>query len=188
MNEPAPKQGPGLAVWLPLGLFAAFLALVFVGLYWPADREVSSAFIGKPLPAFDLPPATDARPGLATAVFKEGGKPRLLNVFASWCVPCAVESPQLAALAQQGVEIDGVAIRDRREDVARFLGQNGNPFKRIGKDDLSQVQLAIGSSGVPETFVVDGKGIIRYQHIGDIRAEDVPLILAKLAEAEGGAQ
>lgn len=183
MNAPAPPKRPGLAVWLPLGLFAGFLALVIVGLYWPADREVSSAFIGKPLPAFDLPPATDARPGLATAAFKQGS-PRLLNVFASWCVPCAVESPQLAALAQQGVEIDGVAIRDRKEDVARFLAQNGNPFKRIGKDDLSQVQLAIGSSGVPETFVVDGKGIIRYQHIGDIRQEDVPLIMRKLAEAQ----
>lgn len=182
MSEPAAKR-PGLAVWLPLGLFAGFLVLVMVGLYWPADREVSSAFIGKPLPAFDLPPATDDRPGLATAQFK-AGKPRLLNVFASWCVPCAVESPQLAALAQQGAEIDGVAIRDRKEDVTRFLGQYGNPFKRIGKDDLSQVQLAIGSSGVPETFVVDSKGIIRYQHIGDIRAEDVPMILRKLAEAE----
>ena len=183
MSTEAAKR-PGLAVWLPLGLFAGFLALVIVGLYWPADREVSSAFIGKPLPAFDLPPATDERPGLATAQFAQGGKPRLLNVFASWCVPCAVEAPQLAALAKQGGEIDGVAIRDRKEDVARFLGQYGNPFARIGKDDLSQVQLAIGSSGVPETFVVDGKGIIRYQHIGDIRAEDVPMILRKLAEAE----
>jgi cytochrome c biogenesis protein CcmG/thiol:disulfide interchange protein DsbE len=176
-------KSPGLARWLPLALFGAFFALVIVGLYWPADREVSSAFIGKPLPAFDLPPATDERPGLSTAVFKSG-KPRLLNVFASWCVPCAVESPQLAALAQQGVEIDGVAIRDRKDDVARFLAQNGNPFARIGKDDLSQVQVAIGSSGVPETFVVDAKGIIRYQHIGDIRAEDVPLIQRKLAEAQ----
>ncbi len=182
MNDPAPKR-PSLAVWLPLGLFAGFLALVVVGLYWPADREVSSTFIGKPLPAFDLPPASDERPGLATKVFHEG-KPRLLNVFASWCVPCAVEAPQLAALAKQGVEIDGVALRDRKEDLARFLAQNGNPFTRIGKDDLSQVQIAIGSSGVPETFVVDGKGIIRYQHIGDIRTEDVPLILRKLAEAQ----
>lgn len=184
MSTGDPKKGPGLAVWLPLGLFAGFLALVMVGLYMPADREVSSAFIGKPLPAFDLPPATDDRPGLATAQFREAGKPRLLNVFASWCVPCAVEAPQLAALAQQGVEIDGVAIRDRKEDLTRFLGQYGNPFKRIGRDDLSQVQLAIGSSGVPETFVVDGKGVIRYQHIGDIRAEDVPLILRKLQEAQ----
>ena len=173
---------PGLAMWLPLMLFGVFVALVIWGLARTANTEVVSAFIGKPLPAFDLPAASDDRPGLATAVFAQG-KPRLLNVFASWCVPCAVESPQLAALAAKGVEIDGVAIRDRKQDLAQFLAQNGNPFARIGKDDLSQVQLAIGSSGVPETFVIDGRGIIRYQHIGDIRAEDVPLILQKLAEA-----
>lgn len=181
MTEPAPKRS-GLAIWIPLILFGGFFALVIVGLVRPADREVASAFIGKPLPQFDLEAAVEDRPGLATTDFKTG-KPRLLNVFASWCVPCAVESPQLAALAQQGVEIDGVAIRDRREDVARFLASNGNPFARIGKDDLSQVQLAIGSSGVPETFVIDGKGVIRYQHIGEIREEDMPLILEKLKEA-----
>lgn len=181
MTEPAPKRS-GLAIWIPLILFGGFFALVIVGLVRPAGREVASAFIGKPLPQFDLEAAVEDRPGLATTDFKTG-KPRLLNVFASWCVPCAVESPQLAALAQQGVEIDGVAIRDRREDVARFLASNGNPFARIGKDDLSQVQLAIGSSGVPETFVIDGKGVIRYQHIGEIREEDMPLILEKLKEA-----
>ena len=184
--ESNPKTS-SVARWLPLALFGAFLALVIVGLYMPADREVVSAFIGKPLPAFDLPAASDDRPGLSTQTFVDG-KPRLLNVFASWCVPCAVESPQLAALAQQGVEIEGVALRDRKDDLARFLAQNGNPFKRIGKDDLSQVQLAIGSSGVPETFVIDGKGVIRYQHIGDIRAEDVPMILRKLADAESAAK
>jgi cytochrome c biogenesis protein CcmG, thiol:disulfide interchange protein DsbE len=180
----AASSKPGFALWLPLILFAGFVALVIYGLSRTANTDVVSAFIGKPLPAFDLPPASDDRPGLATAVFA-GGKPRLLNVFASWCVPCAVEAPQLAALAAQGAEIDGVAIRDRKQDLARFLAQNGNPFARIGRDDLSQVQLAIGSSGVPETFVIDGKGIIRYQHIGDIRPEDVPVILRKLAEAGG---
>jgi len=94
-----------------------------------------------------------------------------------------VEAPQLDALAKRGVEIEGVAIRDRSEDLARFLATNGNPFASIGKDDLSQVQVGIGSSGVPETFVIDGKGVIRYQHIGEIRPEDVDLILRKLAEA-----
>jgi cytochrome c biogenesis protein CcmG, thiol:disulfide interchange protein DsbE len=181
VTEPAPKRS-NLAIWLPLILFSGFFALVIWGLVRPADREVASAFIGKPLPQFALEAAVEERPGLATGDFRTG-KPKLLNVFASWCVPCAIESPQLSALAQQGVEIDGVAIRDRREDVARFLASNGNPFARIGKDDLSQVQLAIGSSGVPETFVIDGKGVIRYQHIGEIRAEDMPLILEKLKEA-----
>jgi cytochrome c biogenesis protein CcmG/thiol:disulfide interchange protein DsbE len=179
---PPPPKPRRWALWLPLAVFAGFVVLVLIGLLRPADREVASAMIGKSLPQFDLPPAIADRPGLATSHFTDG-KPRLLNVFASWCIPCAVESPQLAALAQQGVEIDGIAIRDRPEDVRAFLARNGNPFARIGKDDVSKVQLAIGSSGVPETFVIDGKGTIRYQHIGEIRPEQVPLILEKLKEA-----
>jgi cytochrome c biogenesis protein CcmG/thiol:disulfide interchange protein DsbE len=181
MTETAPRKRPTLWLWLPLTLFAGFFVLVLFGLVRPADREVVSAFIDKPLPAFDLRPAIPDRPGLKTADMT--GKPRLLNVFASWCIPCAAEAPQLAALAAQGVEIDGVAIRDRPEDVQAFLGRYGNPFARIGADDVSAVQLAIGSSGVPETFVIDAKGVIRHQHIGDIRAEDVPQILEKLREA-----
>jgi cytochrome c biogenesis protein CcmG/thiol:disulfide interchange protein DsbE len=183
--SPAPDSTPkrsGLWLWLPLALFAGFFGLVMVGLLWPADRNVASTFVGKPLPAFDLRPAVPERPGLKTADFANG-KPRLLNVFASWCIPCAAEAPQLAALASQGVEIDGIAIRDRESDVQAFLARWGNPFARIGADDRSAVQLAIGSSGVPETFVIDGRGVIRHQHIGDIRAEDVPKILEKMREA-----
>lgn len=170
------------ALWLPLALFAGFVGLVLVGLLRPADREVESALVGKPLPAFDLPAAVPDRPGLTSAETTDG-KPRLVNIFASWCIPCAVEAPQLAALAAAGVEIDGVAIRDRREDLAAFLARNGNPYARIGADDVSKVQLALGSSGVPETFVIDGRGVIRYQHIGEIRAEHLPLLRAKLREA-----
>ncbi len=172
------------AIWLPLGLFLGFVALVLIGLLRPADREVASAMIGKPLPQFDLPQAIPERPGVAYRDMTTGAKPRLLNVFASWCIPCAVESPQLDQLAKLGVEIDGIAIRDHPEDVAAFLARNGNPFARIGADDVSKVQMAIGSSGVPETFVIDTKGVIRYQHIGEIRADQLPLILEKLQEAE----
>lgn len=170
------------AFWLPLALFAGFVGLALIGLLWPSDREVASAMIGKPLPEFDLPPAVGDRPGLKTADMATG-RPRLLNVFASWCVPCAVESPQLAQLKAAGIAIDGVAIRDRKEDVSAFLARNGNPFARIGADDISTVQMGIGSSGVPETFVIDGKGVIRYQHIGEIRPDQVPMILRKLKDA-----
>ena len=97
--------------------------------------------------------------------------------------PCAAEAPQLAALQRQGADIVSVAVRDTPDDVARFLARYGNPYSRIGADDLSQVQLGIGSSGVPETFVIDGQGIIRYQHIGDIREPDVAMLLGKLQEA-----
>lgn len=180
MSE-APKAR-GWTLWLPLAIFAGFVALVLIGLLRPADHEVASAMIGKPLPQFDLRAAIPERPGLAHKDMV-GGKPRLLNVFASWCIPCAVEAPQLDQLARRGVEIDGIAIRDHQEDVQAFLARNGNPFTRIGADNVSSVQLAIGSSGVPETFVIDARGVIRYQHIGEIRPEHVPLILEKLKEA-----
>ena len=86
-------------------------------------------------------------------------------------------------LSQIGVNIVGVAIRDRPDELKGFLARNGNPFSRIGADNLSAIQFAIGSSGVPESFVIDGKGVIRYQHIGEIRPDQVPLILTKLQEA-----
>ena len=182
MNEAVPASGPRWSLWLPLGLFASFVALVAWGLMRPADSTVRSRFVGQPLPAFALPAGAEGRPGLRTADFADG-RPKLLNIFASWCVPCAAEAPQLEALARQGVEINGVAIRDRRDDLAAFLARHGNPYARIGADDRSVVQLGIGSSGVPETYVIDGKGVIRYQHIGDIRADDVATILARLKEA-----
>lgn len=181
--EPVAAKAPRWASWLPLAVFVAFVALVMVGLFRPASREVKSALVDKPLPAFALKQAVPERPALAMADFK-GGKPRLLNVFASWCVPCAAEAPQLEALRRAGVEVNGVAIRDKTADLQRFLARNGNPYARIGADDVSAVQFAIGSSGVPESFVIDAKGVIRYQHIGDIRPDQVPMILAKLREAD----
>ncbi|MGK2912243.1 MAG: redoxin family protein [Sphingobium sp.] len=172
------------AIWLPLGLFLAFFALFASGLLKPDDRLITSKMIGKPVPQFSLPAAASDRPALSSKDLATG-KPRLLNIFASWCVPCAAESPQLIALQQAGAQIDAVAIRDARPDVDLFLKRWGNPYARIGLDARSSLQMAMGSSGVPETFVIDGKGTIVHQHIGDIRAEDVPVILQKLAEAGG---
>ncbi|MBU7581260.1 MAG: DsbE family thiol:disulfide interchange protein [Porphyrobacter sp.] len=170
-----------LYVWVPLLLFAFFAGLAAYMLTQPKTQFVESTMIGQPLPEFALKPAFDGLPGAAKADF--GGKPKLLNIWASWCLPCIAEAPQLEALQQQGAEIIGIAIRDRPDDVANFLARHGNPYSRIGSDAISEVQLAIGSSGVPETFVIDAKGVIRYQHIGDIRADDVPKLLAELEKA-----
>ena len=169
-------------VYAPLALFLFFVGIAAYQLSQPKDDFVRSGMIGKPLPEFTLRPATDGLPGVSSADFQDGS-PRLLNIWASWCLPCIAEAPQLAALEAAGVDIVGVAIRDKPADVARFLARHGNPYSRIGADDLSALQLEIGSSGVPETFVIDGEGTITYQHIGDIREADVATLLEELQDA-----
>lgn len=170
-------------LWLPLVLFGLFFASVAVGLMSPKDDIIESQMVGKPMPAFSLPAAIAERPALTSADLASG-KPQLLNIFASWCLPCIAEAPQLLALEKAGVEISAIAIRDRPEDIANFLNRWGNPYARIGSDATSSVQLELGSSGVPETFVLDGNGIIIHQHIGDIREEDVPELLEILQGAQ----
>lgn len=171
--------------WLrltPVVLLVLVVAALVWRLAYPEDTAVRSRLAGQPVPPFTLPPALPGKPGLAAADFANGS-PRLLNVFASWCVPCIAEARMLGDLKRRGAAIDAIAIRDRPEDVAAFLRDHGDPFTRIGADDNSRVQLALGSSGVPESFVIDGRGIIRYQHIGPIEPEDVPVILAQLEQA-----
>src|ERR1043165_5122674 len=110
-----------LILWVPLGLFALFLAAVASRLYAPSQPNIPSALVGQPVPDFALPPGAADRPGLASADLRRG-RPRLVNIFASWCLPCRVEAPQLAELSRRGVPIVGIAVRDRPEDLARFLG------------------------------------------------------------------
>ncbi|MBA4047789.1 MAG: DsbE family thiol:disulfide interchange protein [Sphingomonas sp.] len=172
-----------MKLWLPLIGFLTLVAVAIWGLARPADRAVRSAMVGQALPDFTLAPVVPGKPGLSSAHFRDG-KPRLLNVFASWCVPCAAEAPQLARLKALGARIDAAAIRDKPEDVRAFLARYGDPFVAIGSDPESALQLSLGSSGVPETFVVDGRGRIVLQHIGDIRDEHLPVIMAALARAK----
>lgn len=171
-----------LWLWAPLIGFVAVVGVIAFNLYRPDDRTRASGLVGKPVPAFALAPIATGKPGVSTDDFKGG--PRLLNVFASWCVPCITEAPVLGDLAHRGVTIDAIAIRDKTADVDAFLSRNGNPYRAIGSDPASAVQISLGSSGVPETFVVDSKGIIRHQHIGEIKPGDVPVLLAKLREAQ----
>ena len=166
----------------PFGLLLLVIAALVWRLATPTDSNVPSKLEGKPVPAFNLGAALDTKPALSWRDLATG-QPHLLNIFASWCVPCVSEVKLLQQLKSRGVAIDGIAIRDTPEDVTAFLARNGDPYERIGDDPQSAVQIALGSSGVPESFIVDGKGIIRYQHIGPIEPRDVPMILAKLEQA-----
>ncbi len=170
------------ALLAPLTLFGAFIIVVGFGLRHDPHHEVRSALIGHPAPAFDLPGYDPTHPGLASSDLAHGNV-TVVNVFASWCLPCRVESPQLAMLASQGVVVHAIAIHDTHDGLASFFRNYGNPFRRIGLDDSGKAQIAWGSSGVPETFIVDGKGIVRLQHIGEIRADDMPDLMREIARA-----
>ena len=162
------------------------LVLIVAAMLWrlanPPDTTVHSQMIGKAVPQFALTAAVPGVAGLSSAQLADG-KPKLVHFFASWCVPCIGEAPVLDQLKKQGMAIEGIAIRDRPDELAQFLARNGNPFDRIGSDPESKTQLAFGSSGVPETFVVDGRGVIRLQHIGAIEQNEVAAITAAVEQA-----
>ena len=174
-----------VALWIVVFIAGGLFALFAYQLSQPKDDFVRSAMVGQPLPEFALEPAFADRPGLSSSDFATG-EPALLNLFGSWCIPCRIEAPQLEALERSGATIHAIALRDREEDVADFLAAFGNPFTRIGRDDISETQFAFGASGVPETFVIDGSGRITYQHIGVVTERDVPVLLEELRKAGSG--
>jgi cytochrome c biogenesis protein CcmG/thiol:disulfide interchange protein DsbE len=171
-----------LARFAPLAILLAIVIALVWRLASPADNNVHSTLEGRVVPAFQLAAILPNKPTLTSADLATGG-PHLVNVFASWCVPCVTEVKVLQTLRDEGVHIEGIAVRDRPADLSDFLDRNGDPYERIGSDPQSRVQISLGSSGVPESFVIDGKGVIRYQQIGPIEANDVPMILSKLEQA-----
>ena len=156
------------------------------GLAWrlikPADPAVPSQLVHRPLPAFSTASAIAGKPGLDSSDLAQG-EPRLLNIFASWCVPCIGEAPVLMELRRRGVKIDAIAVRDTPEATQAFLVEHGDPYERLGADPRSITQISLGSSGVPETFIVDGKGVIRRQYIGPLTEANIPLVLEQIKEA-----
>ena len=166
---------------LPIILLIWILGTFAWRLIQPDDPTIRSQMVNREVPQFTLPPVLPETDGLKSADLATG-KPRLLNLFASWCVPCIGEAPVLDELRERGVKIDGIAIRDTNSAVAAFLQRHGNPYERIGSDPTSRVQLALGSAGVPETFIIDGRGVIRFQHVGPIEHDDIPTILAALEQ------
>jgi len=162
-----------LLLWLVLGLAWKLVK--------PADTAIPSQMVERAVPPFTLPPAVGGKAGL-TAADLATGHPRLLNIFASWCVPCIGEAPVLGELKRRGVAIDAIAVRDTPDALQAFLARNGDPYERIGADRQSQVQMSLGSSGLPETFIIDGKGVIRRQYIGALNASTMPGVLRELEQ------
>ncbi|MEO8926601.1 MAG: DsbE family thiol:disulfide interchange protein [Caulobacteraceae bacterium] len=169
----------GALYLLPVLLFGLVIAAFAVGL----DRDpaqLPSTLIGKPLPAFALPPVRPGEAGLKTADLR--GQPRLLNAFASWCVACRVEHPVLLALKARGVPIEGLDWKDEAADGAKYLGDNGDPYGQVGNDRSGRAGIDLGVAGVPETFVIDGAGVVRYKQIGPISPDDWVRTIAPLME------
>jgi len=152
---------------LPLGGFIVLAALLFYGL-GTDPRKVPSPLVGKPVPRFTLPVLNDPSRSVSEADFQ--GKVTLLNVWASWCVSCRAEHEQLMRLARQldRVQILGLNWKDEAADATRMLRLSGDPYRVSAYDPDNRVGIHWGVYGAPETFLVDGDGIICYKKIGPI--------------------
>jgi cytochrome c biogenesis protein CcmG, thiol:disulfide interchange protein DsbE len=173
---------------LPAALFALLLVAFAIGLRHD-PRLLPSALIDRPAPDFALPGLYQSGNGLSRKDLD--GRVTLVNFFASWCAPCREEHPLLMALAgRPGVALNGIAYKDKPEESRRFLDRLGNPYGRIGIDHAGTAAIDFGVYGVPESYVLDGTGHIRYRHVGPLTAEDVRDKILPLIErltASGGA-
>lgn len=167
-----------LIVLLPLVLFLALAGLFFFRLGAGDPSKIPSALIGRAVPDTSLPPlegvAFDGKPvrGFAPDLFK--GQVTLVNVWASWCVPCHDEAPLLMQMANdRRYQIVGINYKDQPDNARRFLGRYGNPFSAIGADGNGRASIEWGVYGVPETFVVGRDGRIAYKLVGPITAENL---------------
>lgn len=161
-----------LLVLMPLVVFVGLVAVFALNI----NRDpslVRSVLINKPAPQFTLPAVAGTdREGFDTASLQ--GEVTVVNVFASWCIPCRDEHPLLTALkAESGVRLFGINQRDQADNASKFLDELGNPYDRIGADSDNRVSIDWGVYGVPETFVVNAKGIITYKHVGPMSPESL---------------
>jgi cytochrome c biogenesis protein CcmG/thiol:disulfide interchange protein DsbE len=164
-----------LVALLPVIFFLVVAGVFYAAIYRGGDpSQVPSALIGRYVPEFDLAAVEGLdRPGLGTADFGQGG-PVIVNVWASWCVPCRTEMPLLVELQRVAdVPLYGINYKDDPAAARRFLAELGNPFERIGKDATGRAAIDWGVYGVPETYIVDGKGRIALKHVGALTPEAI---------------
>jgi len=185
MSEPLSAETQPRRSWvmaLPLVAFAALAALFWYRLGTGDPSSIPSALIGRPAPQTALPPLPGltadgaAVPGLDPAVFK--GKVTLVNVWASWCVPCHDEAPLLVALGRdKRLQLVGINYKDAPDNARRFLGRYGNPFGIVGLDGNGRAAIEWGVYGVPESFIVGREGTIVYKMVGPITPENINTVL-----------
>ncbi len=171
-QDAVPTRRPWLA-YLPVAVFAALSAVFYLALQGGDHSRLPSALVGKPAPAFSLPPLDAKAEGFSDADLRKG-QVTIVNVFASWCVPCRDEHPYLLqldkdpALQGGGARLVGLAYKDEPANSLKFLGEVGNPYARVGADLSGRVGIDWGVYGVPETFVVRGDGVIAYKFVGPL--------------------
>jgi cytochrome c biogenesis protein CcmG/thiol:disulfide interchange protein DsbE len=175
-----PRTPRRWGVALPLLIFIGLAGLFWYALHTGDPSRLPSALIGKPVPDFKLPPldGLKAEDGTAMQGFSSAdlatGKPTIVNVFASWCVPCLEEHPMLMALSKEnGVRLYAINYKDDPASARRFLGRYGNPFARAGADASGRVAIDFGVYGVPETYVISGDGKIAYRHVGPLTEQAI---------------
>src|SRR3954465_8996202 len=180
-DKVAPKRRSWV-VALPLVGFIALAGIFLARLYSGDPSKIPSALIGRPAPQTPLPPlqglARDGAqvPGLDPQVFK--GKVSLVNVWASWCVPCHDEAPLLTELAKdKRLQIVGINYKDAPDNARRFLGRYGNPFGIVGADGNGRAGIEWGVYGLPETFIVGRDGKIAYKLVGGITPDNLARVL-----------
>ena len=176
-DNPEPTGGSGRRIFwvaLPVVVFLTLAGFFFVALQSGGPSVLPSTLINRPVPEFSLPPVEGLRvagkqaPGFQASDLVTG-EVTLLNVWASWCVPCRAEHPLLTELAEKhNMKIFGLNFKDKPENAVRFLGTLGNPFYRVGSDRKGKGAIELGVYGIPETFVVDGQGNIRYKIVGQL--------------------
>lgn len=160
----APVKGSRFGYLLIVLLFLALVIVLAIGLTLD-PRKVPSPLIGRPVPEFSLPPVKGRVLGLSDKDLK--GEVSVVNVFASWCVPCRQEHPLIQQLATK-IPVHGLNHKDRPQDAAQWLDELGDPYTRTGADLDGRVSIDWGVYGVPETFVIDRDGRIAYKHIGPL--------------------
>ena len=166
--------------WLLIGGFLVLVGLLAVGLRLD-PREVPSPLIGKPAPAFELPLLQ--QPDKSFSQKDMLGTVWVMNVWASWCPPCLVEHPVVSEIARSGIApVVGLNYKDAREDALPWLKRNGDPFKVIVYDAAGRIAIDYGVYGVPETYVIDRNGVIRYKRVGPLTPEIVQKKLRPLIE------